>query len=246
MPKKAASKPIPPPENGKSVLPDRRQIPTPVFRRLRVFAVDPGLTAQFSTAVMNEMTLSIHWEPLKPGPVGEYLEVVDRDERDKLLNAPVDLDDAALLGMDGHAPSDGNAQFRHQMVYAVAMRTIRNFERALGRPAQWPPRKGASGKPVYTRRLEIRPHFYNVPNAYYDHDRGLFCFGYGFSANNSPNPGTTVFTCLSQDVIAHELSHALLMGMNLERYYSGRADAGALHEAFADIIALFQHFWISD
>lgn len=246
MPKKAVSGSTVPAESGDSDLSDRRQIPTPVFRRLRVFAVDPGLTAQFSTAVMNEMTLSIPWEPLKPGPVGEYLEVIDRDENDKLLNAPVDLDNAALLGMDGYAPSDGNAQFRHQMVYAVAMRTIRNFERALGRPAQWPTRKGAKGKPVYTRRLEIRPHFYKQSNAHYDGYRGVFCFGYFVSQDDSPNPGTTVFTCLSQDVIAHELSHALLDGMNLEPYDQPGLDVGAFHEAFADLIALFQHFWISD
>ena len=37
----------------------RQQIPDPVFRRLRTFAVDPGLTAQFTTTVVNEMTLSI-------------------------------------------------------------------------------------------------------------------------------------------------------------------------------------------
>ena len=47
---------------------DRQSIPRPVFRNLRVFAVDPGLTARFETAVMNETTLRIPWEELDPGP----------------------------------------------------------------------------------------------------------------------------------------------------------------------------------
>ena len=49
---------------------DRQSIPRPVFRNLRVFAVDPGMTARFETAVMNETTLRIPWEELDAGPVG--------------------------------------------------------------------------------------------------------------------------------------------------------------------------------
>jgi hypothetical protein len=37
-----------------------------------------------------------------------------------------------------------NPHFHQQMVYAVAMRTIRNFEIALGRRALWPAREGRS------------------------------------------------------------------------------------------------------
>ena len=62
--------------------PFRWRVPHPIFRKLRVFAIDPGITAhpgitaQFGTAVMSR--LAIPWESLQPGPVGEYLEVIDR------------------------------------------------------------------------------------------------------------------------------------------------------------------------
>ena len=49
----------------------RTRIPQPICRRLRVFAIDPGMTARFETAVMNEMTLAIPREDLEPGPVGD-------------------------------------------------------------------------------------------------------------------------------------------------------------------------------
>ena len=57
---------------------NRQSIPQPVFRPLRVFAVDPGTTAHFESAVLNETTLRIPWEDVDPGPVGEYVAVVDR------------------------------------------------------------------------------------------------------------------------------------------------------------------------
>jgi hypothetical protein len=49
-------------------LASRQSIPHPVFRPLRVFAVDPGTTARFETAVINETTLQVPWEDLDPGP----------------------------------------------------------------------------------------------------------------------------------------------------------------------------------
>jgi hypothetical protein len=143
---------------------DQQFVPKPVFRKLRVFAMDPGMTARFETAVMNEMTLRIPWEDLRPGPAGEYIAVVDEDENREQLHKPwVDLDRRDLLAQDGLAPSDGNPQFRQQMVYAVAMRTIRNFERALGRVAHWSQRQGTGkdgpGRPPYEKQLKIYPHY---------------------------------------------------------------------------------------
>jgi hypothetical protein len=229
----------------------RRRVPHPIFRKLRVFAIDPGMTARFETAVLNEMTLAIPWETLEPGPVGEYLAVVDENEAGERIHDPVDLDHSDILAQDGLPPSDGNPQFRQQMVYAVAMRTIRNFERALGRVVHWPPRvttkrtRGKKGVALeYEKRLQLHPHYTTDANAYYDPAKG-FCFGYFESLPESPFPGTTVFSCLSQDVIAHELTHALLMGMRIS--FDGRnPDVAAFHEAFSDLVALLQHFWPSD
>src|SRR4029078_4505789 len=55
-------------------------------------------------------------------------------------------------------------------------------------------------------------------------------------------PGQTVFTCLSHDIVLHEVTHAILDG--IRTYFSERtgSDVAAFHEAFADIVALFRHF----
>ncbi|MDM0019427.1 hypothetical protein [Variovorax saccharolyticus] len=219
------------------------RVPLPVYRRLRVFAFDPGTTARFETAVMNEMTLLVPWEDLQPGPIGEYVAVVDKDDKGRQVHAPVDLDDPQILANDGLAPSDGNPQFHHQMAYAVAMRTIRNFERALGRSIHWPPAVSAQ-RIAYRRQLAIYPHYVADTNAYYKPDDGL-CLGYFRAGESSAFAGTTVFTCLSQDVIAHEITHAILGGMRIS--FKGKSpDVLALHEAYADLIAVLQHFWPSD
>jgi hypothetical protein len=69
-------------------------------------------------------------------------------------------------------------------------------------------------------------------------------FGY-FSARGQPGQGNgggpqQVFTCLSQDIIAHETTHALLDGMYRKYLKSTNPDVLAFHEAFADIVALLQ------
>jgi hypothetical protein len=165
----------------------------------------------------------------------DRLEVIDYDAATKSYYRAVNLEDAKIAMQRGLEPSEADPQFHQQMVYAVASLVLHNFDRALGRRLRfW----GA-------RRLRLMPHAFQGRNAYYDHDLNAVLFGY-FPAdedNPGPNlPGQLVFTCLSHDIVAHEVAHAALD--RLHRFYREPTNphVPALHEAFADIVAIFQRF----
>jgi tetratricopeptide (TPR) repeat protein len=222
----------------------------PPCRRLRVFAFDPSLAQRLATVPINEVTLKIPWEgkapdgnsALEKGPVGEYLEVVDYDPASGCFYDPVDLDDHRLLASDGLAPSEGDPRFHQQMVYAVAMNLIDHFERALGRRVLWAGHPNGGAEPEFVQRLRIYPHSLREPNAYYSPAKQALLFGYFRPDGDALGRQGTVFTCLSHDVIAHEMSHALLDGLHPRFTEPSNEDVLAFHEAFADIMALFQHF----
>jgi hypothetical protein len=213
----------------------------PPVRRLRGYAFDPSLSKQLETAAINRAVLEVPWEAnLQPGPIGEYVEVVDYDPASGMWYEPVDLNSINILAQDGLAPSEGNPLFHQQMVYAVAMNTITNFERALGRQVLWSPRYDEAAPPgrreTFVPRLRIYPHAMRAANAYYSPEKKALLFGY------FQGPTGTVFSCLSQDIISHETTHALLDGMHRRYIEDNNEDTLAFHEAFADLIALFQHF----
>ena len=218
----------------------------PVSRKLRIFAFDPSLSAQYDMAGIGEITIPVIWEDkLQSGPIGEYIEVVDADPASGVFYRPVNLDEKWILAQNGLAPSETNPLFHQQMVYAVAMTTIAHFEQALGRVALWSAhRGGADGEDQFVRRLRIYPHALRDRNAYYSPAKKALLFGYfpvGIKdANNTP--GTLVFSCLSHDIVAHETTHALLDGVHPRFNEPINHDVLAFHEAFADIVALFQHF----
>lgn len=211
----------------------------PPFRRLRAYAFDPSLSLRLETAAINHTVFEIPWErKLEPGPRGEYVEVVDFDPASGCWYDPVDLNATNILAQDGLAPSLGNPQFHQQMVYAVAMNTIANFERALGRQVLWSSATGADlgqGE-VFVKSLRIYPHALRAANAYYSPQKKALLFGY------FQGPTGTVFGCLSQDIITHEITHALLDGMHRRYVEDNHPETLAFHEAFADLVALFQHF----
>lgn len=227
--------------------------PRPTHRWLRGYAFDPSMATQLETALVSEITYKVPWEVLEPGPIGEYVEVVDHDPPSACFYAPVDLDHASILAQNGLPPSEGNPQFHQQMVYAVTMTTIDRFERALGRKAFWTDRfsreEKLSAEDCYVQRLRIYPHALRTANAYYSRNKGSLLFGY-FPATEDRHsgqyPGGMVFTCLSHDVIAHETTHALLDGFHEYFMEATNPDVLAFHEAFADIVALFQHFTFPD
>ncbi len=227
------------------------ELANPPYRRIRTYALDPSLSTRLETAEINEVALRVRWEPLAKGPAGEYLRVEDTDAAGKTYEG-VDLDDPRLLAQDGWAPSEGNPQFHQQMVYAVAMKTIEYFETALGRPVLWRPKPNPENKwddSRFIRQLPVRPHALRQANAFYSPQEVALLFGYFEASADDPGdhmPGSRVYACLSHDIVAHETTHAILDGMHRRFNEPTNLDVLALHEGFADIVALMQHFTIPD
>jgi hypothetical protein len=233
-------------------------LPQPVTRPLKVYALDPSA----GDYIGNIMTLHVRWEPLKPGPVGARLAVVDYDPVNQAYYPPVDLDDPHILIRGGLDPTESDPRFHQQMVYAVATETIEKFENALGRRIHWHRAERVtvsdeeddplSDDPAINWRmaddigvLKLYPHAMVQENAFYSRKAKGILFGY-FTAQTSNQgrnlPGQRVFTCLSHDIIAHETTHAIIDGIRACFTEPTNPDVLAFHEGFADLAALFQHF----
>jgi hypothetical protein len=225
-------------------------VPRPSTRSLQVYAIDPSAGKYCG----NQVTVGIPWEPLRPGPTGEKIAVVDYDGRNKCYYPPVNLDDPLLLANDGLDPTEADPRFHQQMVYAIASRTIQMFEVALGRQIHWRRADrfgGSANKENRFRKdgdiwlLKLYPHAMQQANAYYSPQAQGIVFGY-FTANKTEQgrnlPGQLVFTCLSQDIVAHEVTHAVIDGIRTYFTEPTNPDVLAFHEGFADLCALFSHF----
>ncbi len=230
-------------------------IKQPLYRKLRGYAFDPSQSLNLDTIGINEITYYIPWEKdLKPGPDGEYVKVIDRDPSSNETYAAIDLNQLEILADDGITPNVSNPQFHQQMVYAVAMNTITNFEKAIGRKVMWSPKdrqrkkkSDSKTKPdsTFVKQLLIYPHALREANAYYSPDRKALLFGYFNATPTNVDlfmPGSLVYSCLSHDIVAHETTHAILDGVFRHYMEQTHPDVGAFHEAFSDIVALFQHF----
>jgi hypothetical protein len=203
----------------------------PTHRRLKVYAFDPML----GRAPLYRMLCEVPYEPLGQGPRGERLEVVDFDSTAQTYYTPVNLEDPYLLMQDGLDPTEADPRFHQQMVYAIASKVLANFDSALGRRLYFRGRKP----------LKLFPHAFRGANAFFHPRRHAILFGY-FPANEERGghnlPGQPIFTCLSHDIIAHEMTHAITHRLRPYFFEPTNVDVLAFHEAFSDIIAIFQHF----
>ncbi|MRH90884.1 hypothetical protein GFY24_26175 [Nocardia sp. SYP-A9097] len=204
----------------------------PARRRLRTFAFDPmstRLTGRF-------LTLNIPFEQnLKPGPDGGLVQVVDYDASREVWYEPVDLNDPYLLAQDGIRPTESDPRAHQQVVYAVTMSVLERFERFMGRRFRW----------HREQVLRLVPHAFEGQNAYFDPKRRAVLFGYYRADTENPGanlPSQIIFTCLSSDIIAHEVTHAIVHRIRRRYSESTHRDVFAWHEAVADLMALFQHF----
>ena len=206
----------------------------PARRQLRIYASDPmaGRQARY------RISIDIENETLGKGPAGQIVEVIDYDAVHNRYYEPVDLNEPALLMSAGLEPSESDPRFHQQMVYAVAMKVIDSAQQALGR-------RIAFYRSQKNRRLRLIPHAFHGANAFFDSSLNAVLFGYFRADSKDPGPnlpGQNVYTCLSHDIIAHEVTHAIVN--RLRRFFlePTNEDVLAFHEAFADLVALFQRF----
>jgi hypothetical protein len=204
----------------------------PERRPLRIFAFDPML----AQAGDHRITVEIPYRPIERRERffrDDRLEIVDYDATADRYFRVVDLNNKEIAMTQGLEPLEDDPQFHQQMVYAVASKVLENFDRALGRRLRF-----KSGD-----RLRLVPHAFQGRNAYFDDELNAVLFGYFPADEDDPGPnlpGQLIFTCLSHDVVAHEVAHAALS--RLQKHYNEptNLEVPALHEAFADIVAMFQ------
>lgn len=188
----------------------------------RVAAADPEKGIQ---------QLEVRWEPgLDNGPVSARFAVLDYNADTGTLVPPAlwDRRGARYTGTGGE-PLDASQcdsyQFHQVNTWAVAQSVLDMYEapQALGRPIPW-----AFGG----NRLILVPHAGYDENAYYDrHSKSLQFYYFGAS-------GAPTYTCLSHDIIAHEMGHAVLDGIRPFYYQYTSLQTAAFHEAIADITAI--------
>ena len=216
---------------------------SPSIRKLTIVAKDPGLRLGGENGPMAFVQVDVPAEILAKGPTGYRIKVVDYNateqrayrDRQTYQLANGDLIDPfapalgeTLLDPAFQARTIADPNFHAQNAYAIAMRTLGMFERALGRRVGW-----SSGG----HQLHIAPHAFAQANAFYSEPDRAVMFGY-FRRDD----GTPIFTALSHDIIAHETTHAILDGLRSRFTEASGPDQAAFHEGFADIVALLSLF----
>ncbi len=206
----------------------------PERRALKIFAFDPMV----ARAGDHRVTIDVPYSKMQWRPKGfrdDRIEVIDYDGANNTYYTAIQLDDAQIAMQDGVEPAEADPQFHQQMVYAVAARVLENFDRALGRRVRF----------WGNERLRLFPHAFEGRNAFFDPGTNSVLFGY-FRADEDDAganlPGQLVFTCLSHDIVAHEVTHAVLDRLHRHFREPTNPHVPALHEAFADIVAMLQRF----
>jgi hypothetical protein len=187
--------------------------------KYRIVALDPSVRG--SDRKVLHADIEIPNEKLSPGPRGYRVQIIDYDASNKILYEPSPYDESKNLKLPTNL--EKNRDFHARNAYAIVMRVLARFERALGRRIGWS---------FLGHQLTIAPHAFLDLNAFYSKDDRAIFLGY------YPGESGTVFTCLSHEVIAHETTHALVDGLRSDYLYPSSPDQAAFHEGFADIVAM--------
>ncbi|KQT94751.1 hypothetical protein ASG49_07995 [Marmoricola sp. Leaf446] len=204
---------------------------------MTVFAQDPMVVDARGCPVLARV--SVPADRLQRGPRSHRLHVVDLGVGTNAAVEPVVLHDRSAWSYvdrwdDEHRRGDARAladdrNFRAQNVFAVASHTLSLFEQHLGRPIPWN---------SHFPQLYLVPQARVEANAFYSREHNAVLFGWLPGFGDKP----PLYTALSYDVIAHEVSHAILDGLRPRYTEPGLPDQLAFHEALADLVALLSVF----
>lgn len=178
--------------------------------------------AQDPLSIPERVTIAIPKRHLDSGPRDAQFVVHDVDHSAGAVYQPARF----LPDQNAFEPLVPDDVRTHQInAFAIARRTLEMIESAVGRQVHW----------AFGPQLAIHPHYLQDRNAYYSRDEGALAFCYFDIAFRVGK----VFTCLSHDIVAHELGHAALDGLKPYYFGFGPPETGAFHEAFGDLCAMF-------
>jgi hypothetical protein len=176
-------------------------------------------------------SVMVPWEPgLADGPTSSRFAVVDYNGDTGKLETPAvwSENDQAYVGRNRKVLDKtqvDNLQFHQVSLWALVQCALSFFEdgNALGRPIPWA---------FEGNRLIVVPHAGYGENAFYDRESKSLQFYYFGSADQ------TVYTCLSVDIVNHELAHAILDGIRPLYNESIHPQTAAFHEFMGDVSAI--------
>jgi hypothetical protein len=204
----------------------KRKGPEPGEVRVRILPKDPLLARREG---LWPVEIDIPCPTPASGPTGPHSVVVDYNaDLDERFAPAVLQKNGSFKGLAALSGEKLLADFHfHQVnVWAIVERTLAMVEDPclLGRAIPW-----ASGN----GRLLLIPHAGYMENAFYDRATGALHFFYFEGPDGKP-----VYTCLSHDIVTHELGHAVLDG--LKPYYNevSSPQTAGFHEYFGDAMAM--------
>jgi hypothetical protein len=199
-----------------------------------VYFQDP-LVAARDPELAFDSDFRVPWEPgLADGPTSSRFAVVDYNGDTEALTPPARWrpELRAFVGpKDEPLDKDHTSvvQFHQVNAWAIVQRTLDYFESGfgLGRRIPWA---------FEGNRLIIVPHAGYGENAYYDRHSKSLQFYY-FERGD-----TRIDTCLSADIINHELGHAVLDGIRPNYAEALSPETAAFHEFIGDLTAILMIF----
>jgi hypothetical protein len=192
--------------------------------------------AQFKDVPLTEQFTIEGEDVFLDGPVTRRVAVIDFEPTTGEIAPAAQFSPPRAAGTVGEYryhdhPQLLDPQFMQVATFGGVYKTLQMFEEpdALGRRAAW-----AFAGP----QLLVVPRAGDWANAFYDRDsRSIQLFHFTPSDRSE-----RVYTCLSQDIIAHETAHAVIDGVVPDLFHAVSPQSLAIHEAVADLATLLMAF----